>query len=1403
MWIVLLLVLAGSLGEQLDDTGETDGDSSRKILGSSVVTSVSVVMDTGNGTKTVFADAVGNPQVRPASASEVASPIELLNPDRYEFYTFDDNGDLVKRLMSLEEIKSIIATGDTDAFDLDTFSSNGFVPEKRVTDIINNVQNVLKEEIETHKSPATDSKPIFDTPDVSDSWSMILPAVFGNSGGDINPEKPIVHVTADTFMVEPSSSTYSTTINLQSKNKSPTTPVLYSNVFTGSSTTQFTTPSSPESSIKVETFSNGQSTTSKNNAPEQIYFPDDQIFSTSAKISPTLSESQQLTSLMPEIFVSSSTNTFTPFPQGTFSSSSLSTMSSQSTSSPPVIPTRYSSILPSSASDVPLVRNRSTTTSSPASTHTSVQNLTTYKPATKTPLTPVTIPNQGVIAQEIPATPSTELPILQLSTLVSNNGISQLDNRFGETKTTTDSTTLSTITPEITTTIEPTTLQANMTSQEKITTLKYEKNNASHQPLGLDQNLSASEILNQLLFTTNIYEINTELNTANKNNIEAESLTTVQYNQQETSTTQELLTDSIPTEKEFNTPETTTDFSIMQSIEQLLSQAVNDADVPNNLTDDAVIQQHILENLSQTNMSDLVKESATLASQIMLDNDKMDTIERINEDNQLKTTTIQPPNTIKGDNFGSTPETLTSTSYLSIETTETSTTEKVPLETTRFADENQVENDAATETIVLSENKTPTTEKYLNLDEPARIINITIINYNSDDKVNESIQSKPANYKKHDDHEDELLNNNESLITTTEEEKDTKTTTKVDYTNAGTTLGDADWTTTLNYMITEPSTEVTSGYSSQLDEITIQTATTNKTVSPPTSTKPRIPSIVITLTKNGSSITEKTTVELNKTDSADITSTIASANIATKGTTMAPLTPHNEATWTLVSTLTPYEKVSTESPETSSKIQYPEVVDLPVPIDLVPKPIQGFGLEDTTASLDTDIYQFVQLCNELAFGFWKTLANDLNASRSIFVSPFAATSMLAMVFLGARGATSGEMNEILKLDDMVTFNPHLIFKEVSESINNEQDSGIATSVIGRELFSDKSRGKLLDFYKNRVRAFYDGYVEEVNFKEIGDVIRRRTNLLVKKHSHGRIPEFLKDGSLNARSPLAGIGVNIFETDCSQTSVGGRDGEIHFVVSPSIRQRRLIPIPAVVYKSGFLAGYEPSLDATAISLGTKDQTISTIFVIPGQQGMPGPADSLHRLEKRLVESSFRKGAWSRLLRSLIPRPGLELQIPRFSHRSIVNTTSSLQKMGLHALFDAETADLRGLNGVANELYLSDVLQINSFTTCGERGIGETHHSEVYPATLHRSRSARLLGGLISGMGLEEPEEYQRSFYDPLQDSELFSLPLSLRPRQARVPELPRLRFDRPFLYFVRHNPTGLILHMGRFNPRLLP
>lgn len=217
---------------------------------------------------------------------------------------------------------------------------------------------------------------------------------------------------------------------------------------------------------------------------------------------------------------------------------------------------------------------------------------------------------------------------------------------------------------------------------------------------------------------------------------------------------------------------------------------------------------------------------------------------------------------------------------------------------------------------------------------------------------------------------------------------------------------------------------------------------------------------------------------------------------------------------------------------TSTKPPPPNPPDVPIdyyqPPTKIDLSMQGnFGVQ----TLSEDMYTFSKLYNELALKFWSTLSSDhISPERSVVVSPFGAISTLSMIFLGARGSTSGEMNDVLKLDDIVTFNPHLKFKEVTESVTSRRSSAIV-----RELYSDNTKGKILDFYKERVKQFYDGHVEEIDFKVINDVVRRRTNLLIRKQTRGQLKQYLGDTNFVMKGPLAALSMNIFQVSSKKTS----------------------------------------------------------------------------------------------------------------------------------------------------------------------------------------------------------------------------------------------------------------------------
>jgi serine protease inhibitor len=112
------------------------------------------------------------------------------------------------------------------------------------------------------------------------------------------------------------------------------------------------------------------------------------------------------------------------------------------------------------------------------------------------------------------------------------------------------------------------------------------------------------------------------------------------------------------------------------------------------------------------------------------------------------------------------------------------------------------------------------------------------------------------------------------------------------------------------------------------------------------------------------------------------------------------------------------------------------------------------GLDSTRQELTDAERDFIDANNELGFQIYKNLIKrEAYATSNLVFSPLSSNTLLAMLFLGARGDTSWEINEILKLDEIVTFNPHLLYKNITDSMMEDPDKVTAACV--KQVFVDQ------------------------------------------------------------------------------------------------------------------------------------------------------------------------------------------------------------------------------------------------------------------------------------------------------------------------------------------------------------
>ena len=139
----------------------------------------------------------------------------------------------------------------------------------------------------------------------------------------------------------------------------------------------------------------------------------------------------------------------------------------------------------------------------------------------------------------------------------------------------------------------------------------------------------------------------------------------------------------------------------------------------------------------------------------------------------------------------------------------------------------------------------------------------------------------------------------------------------------------------------------------------------------------------------------------------------------------------------------------------------------------------------------------------------------------------------------------------------------------------------------------------------------------------------------------------------------------------------------------------------------------------------------------------------------MEEKLDERSWNRLLRSFVSHQ-VELEVPTVTSHSVLSLTESLLSLGITEAF-SDGADFSGING-ATSLKISSFLQANKFSL--------EQRSRVRREVVARVRKVDRV--------------------------------ISMLTRRNRQNQVYQLKFEREFLYVVRHNPTGLLVYMGRYH-----
>lgn len=316
-------------------------------------------------------------------------------------------------------------------------------------------------------------------------------------------------------------------------------------------------------------------------------------------------------------------------------------------------------------------------------------------------------------------------------------------------------------------------------------------------------------------------------------------------------------------------------------------------------------------------------------------------------------------------------------------------------------------------------------------------------------------------------------------------------------------------------------------------------------------------------------------------------------------------------------------------------------------------------LGDTSQNVTAPHQLIAQASNSFTIKMYDALKEQ---DGNLFVSPFSLEVLLAMLYLGSKGAVANEIQAALNLpqDECVVKEG---YKELISRAENSEPLEIATKMFAQLSFIIKDI-----FLADAQNYFYSG-IESVDYVNKPQEAVAAINSFAAEKTHGKITKLLD--KVAPDTVLVLVNALYFKADWKYQFPSSEQQKFYITKENSKDVDMMYITEDLKYK------HDTNLGAQIVEIPYKGDEYSMIIMLPDE------VEGLRDVENKIAGSNFENimdGLW---------KVEVNLRLPKFKLEQQIELNDVLQKLGMRTMFLPGRADLSGISD--EPLYVSRAIQ----------------------------------------------------------------------------------------------------------------